>query len=452
DSSEQAKKLFESFNNRDTLQEQPEDKVKHASKVKSAALILHDIGSREERKEWIENFKAGKIDLLFVYNMLQTGFDAKRLKKLYLGRVITRHNLLQTLTRVNRTYKHFRYGYVVDFADIRSEFDATNRAYFNELKLELGDEMKYYLDLFKPQGDINAEIEHINEVLLHYNTENAEIFSDQINEIKDKEKVLDLKKVLDEAKELYNFIRLQDRSEYQQVLDFKKLEVLLKTTNDRLNLLNLKENLEKDSENLNILNVALEDMLFEFFKINEEELVLADELKNILRQTRETLNKNFDQQDPEFITLKEELERLFKKKKLNEVTQSEMNQNIGALNKIYAKVKELNRKNDLLQQKCQGDKKYTRIHKRLLRRDDLSATEEKISAALTGIKQNVDEQVLNNTHILNNESYFTKKIMPAVIQQFEAQGINLNLEILHYINKLVVTEYMKEFNNGANSK
>ena len=451
-SSEQAKKLFESFNNRDTLQEQPEDKVKHASKVKSAALILHDIGSREERKEWIEDFKAGKIDLLFVYNMLQTGFDAKRLKKLYLGRVITRHNLLQTLTRVNRTYKHFRYGYVVDFADIRSEFNATNRAYFNELQSELGDEIEYYSDLFKPQGEINAEIEHINEVLLHYNTENAEIFSDQINEIKDKEKVLDLKKVLDEAKELYNFIRLQDRPEYQQVLDFKKLEVLLKTTNDRLSLLNLKENLEKDSGNLNILNVALEDILFEFFKINEEELVLADELKNILRQTRETLNKNFDQQDPEFITLKEELERLFKKKKLNEVTQSEMNQNIGALNKIYAKVKELNRKNDLLQQKCQGDKKYTRIHKRLLRRDDLSATEEKISAALTGIKQNVDEQVLNNTHILNNESYFTKKIMPAVIQQFEAQGINLNLEILHYINKLVVTEYMKEFNNGANSK
>lgn len=84
--------------------------------------------------------------------MLLTGFDAKRLKKLYLGRVIKRHNLLQTLTRVNRTYKNFRYGYVVDFADIRAEFDATNRAYFDELQAELGDEMEFYSDLFKSKA------------------------------------------------------------------------------------------------------------------------------------------------------------------------------------------------------------------------------------------------------------------------------------------------------------
>ena len=52
----------------------------------------------------MEDFKAGKIDLLFVYNMLLTGFDAKRLKKLYLGRVIRKHNLLQALNRVTRPY------------------------------------------------------------------------------------------------------------------------------------------------------------------------------------------------------------------------------------------------------------------------------------------------------------------------------------------------------------
>ncbi|MBF4360380.1 UvrB domain 3-containing protein, partial [Vibrio anguillarum] len=108
--------------------------AKQAHKVSNAALILHDVGTKQERKDWVEDFKAGKIDLLFVYNMLLTGFDAKRLKKLYLGRVIRKHNLLQALTRVNRTYKDFRYGYVVDFADIRKEFDATNKAYFDELQ------------------------------------------------------------------------------------------------------------------------------------------------------------------------------------------------------------------------------------------------------------------------------------------------------------------------------
>lgn len=42
--------------------------------------------------------------------------------------------------------------------------------------------------------------------------------------------------------------------------------------------------------------------------------MLADQLKDTLRRTREALANNFDQQDPQFITLKEELERLFKKK------------------------------------------------------------------------------------------------------------------------------------------
>ena len=115
-------------------------RIKLKNKVKSAALILHDVGSKDERKKWVEAFKAGKIDFLFVFNMLLTGFDAKRLKKLYLGRVIKAHNLLQALTRVNRPYKDFRYGYVVDFADIRKEFDETNRRYFEELQGELGDD------------------------------------------------------------------------------------------------------------------------------------------------------------------------------------------------------------------------------------------------------------------------------------------------------------------------
>ena len=79
-------------------------------KIKTAALILHDVGDKEFRKDLVEDFKVGKNDLLIVFNMLLTGFDAKRLKKLYLGRVIRKHNLLQALTRVNRTYKKFRYG------------------------------------------------------------------------------------------------------------------------------------------------------------------------------------------------------------------------------------------------------------------------------------------------------------------------------------------------------
>ena len=32
---------------------------------------------KEERKNWVEDFKDGKIDILFVYNMLLTGLTPR---------------------------------------------------------------------------------------------------------------------------------------------------------------------------------------------------------------------------------------------------------------------------------------------------------------------------------------------------------------------------------------
>ena len=476
DSSAQAKKMFEIFNgvyaeiaivpnktgafdNAVLEISEPAPKaytesVKQAKKVKNAALILHDIGTKEERKTWIEDFKAGKIDFLFVYNMLLTGFDAKRLKKLYLGRVIRKHNLLQALTRVNRTYKDFRYGYVVDFADIRKEFDATNKAYFDELQSELGDEMEHYSHLFKSQDEIKQEIEHIKDVLFRFDTENLEEFCNQISQIKDRDTVLALKKALADARSLYNLIRLQGEYDFLDDLDFAKINVLYRETSNHLDLLNLKNDLECGQDTSNLLNRALEDVIFKFVKTGEEELVRADKLKNTLRQTREALASNFDQQDPQFISLKEELERLFKKKNLSEVTQDEMVANIDALNKIHDRVKELNRQNNQLRQKYLGDAKFTRIHKRLQERQqsqsDISESERKIFAALAGVKQDADEQVLNNSQVLDNESYFERQMMPLVIGRFmKEQQIKLNADASRYINRLVVAEYLKEFNTGS---
>jgi len=469
DSAEQARKMFDIFNTIYVDQPQPTNALHDSSqevmaarqpdsyaartllanKVKNGALILHDVGSKEERKDWVEDFKAGKIDLLFVYNMLLTGFDAKRLKKLYLGRVIRKHNLLQALTRVNRPYKDFRYGYVVDFADIRKEFDATNKAYFDELQAELGDELEHYSNLFKSTEEIAQEIEAIKDALFSFNIENAEEFSRQISQIQDRAPVLALKKALADARDLYNLIRLQGEYAALQQLDFQKLNQLYRETCNHLDLLNLKESIESSADTSNLLNVALEDVLFMFTKVKEEELVLADKLKSTLRQTREALADNFDPQDPKFITLKEELERLFKKKKLNEVSQEQMTANIGALNAIHDKVKELNRQNNQLRSKYHGDTKYTRIHKRLLEGGVLSETERRIFEALSGVKQQADDQVLQNTQLLTNESYFERMMMPLVIGEFQTrQKIKLNPDASRTINRLVVTEYMNEFASG----
>ncbi|MBA1300142.1 type I restriction endonuclease subunit R [Pseudomonas carnis] len=470
DSAEQARQMFEIFNDVHAKQGQPSPNPKDSSqaliaaaqpgsyaarslqgnRVKTAALILHDVGSKEERKQWVEDFKAGKIDLLFVYNMLLTGFDAKRLKKLYLGRVIRSHNLLQALTRVNRTYKDFRYGYVVDFADIRKEFDATNKAYFDELQAELGDEVEHYSNLFKSAEEIAEEIEAIKDILFSFNIENAEEFSRQIIQIQDRATVLALKKALADARSLYNLIRLQGDYALLQQLDFQKLNQLYRETCNHLDMLNLKESIESNTDTANLLNVALEDVLFMFSKIREEELVLADKLKNTLRQTREALVDNFDQQDPKFITLREELERLFKKKKLNEVSQEEMTANIGALNAIHDQVKELNRQNNQLRAKYQGDAKYTRIHKRLQERGGLTQTERRLFEALSGVKQQADEQVLQNTQLVNNESYFEGMMMPLVIGEFQnRQKIQLTPGASRTINQLVVAEYINEFASGS---
>jgi type I restriction enzyme R subunit len=255
---------------------------------------------------------------------------------------------------------------------------------------------------------------------------------------------------LADAKSLYNLIRLQGEYSFLEQLDFQKLNLLYRETSNHLDLLNLKDSIEQGSDNANLLNVALEDVIFKFVKISEEELVLADKLKNTLRRTREALASNFDQQDPKFVTLKEELERLFKKKNLSEVTQDEMTANIDALNKIHERIKELNRQNQQLRQKYQGDSKYTRIHKRLLESGGLGDSERKIFEALTGIKQDADQQVLQNTQILDNESYFERTMMPIVINRFmKQQQIKLNPDASRYINHLVVAEYLKEFNTGA---
>jgi len=460
DSSEQARKLFEIFVNKYnptqrtleavtqfTLTVETSDEVKNYLKTHqlTASLILHDVGSKDERKQEVEDFKDGKIDLLFVYNMLLTGFDAKRLKKLYIGRQIKDHNLLQTLTRVNRPYKKFNYGYVVDFADIRKNFEETNRAYFEELQLELGDEWEKYSNLFKSKEEIEGEIKDIKEKLFSYDLQNAEIFSRQISEIEDRKTVLEIKKALGNAKNLYNIIRLYGHFDLLERIDFKKLTLLYNETARHLDLLNLKESLQTSAETTNLLNAALENVLFMFRKVSEAEMIIADQLKDTLRKTRETLAANFDKKDPKFVSLYEELKRLFEQKHLDEITQEEMKENIAALEKIYEKVKELNRLNNNLKAKYQNDPKFARTHKRIMERGNISKRETEIHETLSDIKQQVDEKVLINTKLLDNEAFFHGIVINEVIRSFTKTGVKLDPESAKFINNVLVKEYVNEY-------
>ena len=419
-----------------------------------ATIILHDIGTKEVRKADIKAFKKGDFDIVFVFNMLLTGFDSPRLKKLYMGRIVKEHNLLQTLTRVNRPYKNFRYGFVVDFADIRKEFDAANKAYFEELQEQLGDEMDKYSDLFKSKEEIIEELETAQEILFHFNVENAEVFSQQISLIQDKKQLYILKKALETIRNLFNVIRMIGHYELLEKVDFRKFGQLLNEVTRHIDLLNLKEAVEGEPETTNLLNEALENVIFLFKKVSEEEMKLADELKDQLRKTREAMAGNFDKKDPEFITLYEELKRLFKKTNLDEVTQEEMKSNMLALRQIHDKITELNRKNNLLAEKYRSDKKYARMHKRLLEKGTLNKRESAIHSALMNVKERTDEKVVLNESVLNNDGYFEGLVRQIVMEEFKKIKLGentdrLDLDTARYINANVVKEYINEFNGVA---
>lgn len=455
DSSKQAKMLFQLFEEQFGIQETDAEKLPMVAEPGAsyivrrkqgltAALILHDENDKAIRKELIKAYKSGKIDILFVYNMLLTGFDAKRLKKLYLARVIQDHNLLQTLTRVNRPYKHYQYGYVVDFADISRAFDRTNELYFKELQDELGDEMEMYSHLFKSEAEIREEIDTIKEILFHYNTENREIFSQQIAQLTDKKELLALVKALRTAKELKNLIAVNGYEGLGELVDFDVLNRLLIEAQNRLDNLNFVESIGNEEATQNLLNTALEDIIFQFIKVGEEELKLADELKDQLRKTREALQHNFDHVDPHFVTLKEELERIFKKKNLSETNQGDMVENMHLLRKIYDEAKELNRKNALLRAKYESDEKYSRIHKRLMEKGTLNAKESQLHRALMQVKQEVDRKLESQEDLLKNEAFFTKYIMQLVVQEFKRkENIDLNFESTQSINHLITKEYLQ---------
>lgn len=305
--------------------------------------------------------------------------------------------------------------------------------------------MQTYSNLFKTKEEIEEEINDIKEKLFHYDLNNAEIFSQQISQIEDRNKALEIKKALENAKNLYNIIRFYGHDELLEKVDFKKLNQLYNEVARHLELLNLKESVENNVDATNLLNVALENIFFMFRKVSEEELIIADQLKDMLRKTREALGGNFDPKDPEFISLYDELKRLFDKKNLNEITQDEMRHNIRVLQQIFDKVTELNRKNNLLKAKYKNDAKYARIHKRIMEKGNISRRESEICETLLNIKEQADDKVLLNTNMLNNESYFEQWMRPMVISNFETANIKLESESAKYINSFVVKEYINEF-------
>jgi type I restriction enzyme R subunit len=200
--------------------------------------------------------------------------------------------------------------------------------------------------------------------------------------------------------------------------------------------------------------MALEEVVFAFRKVSEEELKLGlvDEFKEQIRKTREAMQGNFDKADPVYISLYEELERIFKKKNLIEMTTEDIQGNIILLRGIYDRITEQNRRDRLLLGKYGGDPKYARIHKRLL---ESNATrkppwrETEINAALLAIKNATDGILTTNEAVLSNEAYFANTLQGLVFKEFGGQKLKLDSVSTKQINGLVVGEYIREYRGVA---
>jgi type I restriction enzyme R subunit len=83
------------------------------------------IGTKEDRKELDRQFKNEKSNfkIAIVVDMWLTGFDVPFLDSIYIDKPIQQHNLIQTISRVNRKYGEKDRGLVVDYIGIKKQMN-----------------------------------------------------------------------------------------------------------------------------------------------------------------------------------------------------------------------------------------------------------------------------------------------------------------------------------------
>jgi type I restriction enzyme R subunit len=83
------------------------------------------LGTKEYRKELDRQFKNEKSNfkIAIVVDMWLTGFDVPFLDTIYIDKPIQQHNLIQTISRVNRKFKGKNKGLVVDYIGIKKQMN-----------------------------------------------------------------------------------------------------------------------------------------------------------------------------------------------------------------------------------------------------------------------------------------------------------------------------------------
>lgn len=433
--------------------------VADSYKPLTASLILHDEGDKLERKEYIDGFKKlMDVDILIVNKMLLTGFDAPRLKKLYLGRSLDGADLLQALTRVNRPYKDFRYGYVVDFVNIKENFDATNDRYLRELNRtsdeDAPQEQPIGQVVLVDKEEVEEKIKQVKSLLFNFTTDNLEEFRKEIDEVESKDSLYELRNTLAEAKAMINQVRSfgDDETKKQlRKLPIGDIPTLITEVTHRIERINLLESTEHKADVSGIINVALSEL--EFKKGVPEELrIIVNDIRERCERVQAEFEANFDQKEEQYVILADEFREYFRKRGFVPQSTNEARECIAYMEEVMKKIREINRRNNVLKKKYKGDERFVRIHKRLeeanhhRERPIISAHEYEIAENLAQMKSAIDTMLFLNINILDNEEAFKRDILAIVGKELLDMNIRADLQDRKYINNLITTEYLQQYN------
>jgi len=119
------------------------------------------LGTKEYRKELDRQFKNEKSNfkIAIVVDMWLTGFDIPFLDSIYIDKPIRQHNLIQTISRVNRKYKGKNKGLVVDYIGIKKQMNLA-LAKYNKGDEENFEDIQKSLIVVRNHLDLLAKVFH----------------------------------------------------------------------------------------------------------------------------------------------------------------------------------------------------------------------------------------------------------------------------------------------------
>jgi len=160
------------------LSEQEKKEIKPMERVKMIMTrgqddpkALYDmLGTPEYRKELDRQFKNPKSNfkIAIVVDMWLTGFDVPFLDTIYIDKPIQRHNLIQTISRVNRKFEGKEKGLVVDYIGIKKQMNMA-LAHYNKADKQNIEEIEQSVIVVKDHLDLLNKMFHRFDAAPYYN-------------------------------------------------------------------------------------------------------------------------------------------------------------------------------------------------------------------------------------------------------------------------------------------